>query len=483
MSDSRMKTSNIQTERKVLSLLLNNESAIETALSMGLVVDDFSNDRHRHMYSAIVDVYVEQSIAVGEDLDILIPLVDYFDDDDRKQNTAALKKLQKLKLANGKDISMKFINTYVTELKNLSVVREIIRCTQEITKRINDEDTTVDELREAAQKFSEEISLDSSVVRMDMPEAVKSTILEIVEESESDNNIRFFIDELDDKAKILKGYLTYVIGSSGMGKSAVLLNMANRMSDEGARVGYFSLEMTIADCIKRIISIRESIFSQRLQNPKLLKSKDWELIEKVLDSGLKTNNIHWRGKPDMSIAEFEREVTYLVKVHDIDVVLVDYYQLLKMDDGSSFSESIEIPRVSASLRTIAGKSYINPKGKQKKISIVALSQVVKEVERREDKHPYMHDMYYGGAKDARLVVALYRDEYYYPDDTEKPDIIEFGIVKQNNGMMNEWVDAFYNVSTFEIRDLTDDERVASEDDEVSRTYSNKYEEDDDYEAD
>jgi replicative DNA helicase len=478
MSDNKMKTYNSQTERKVLNLLLNHEGAIEIALSMNLLEEDFSIERHKLFYATIVDIYVEQTIAVGDDLDIIISKIDYEDDDDKKQSVLNLNKLQRLKLASGKPINIKYLQAYIKELKDLSLVRKVIRCTQNITKCLNTNGSTVEELMEAVNSFEEEIVSDNTVVRMDMSQAINETVKEIVDDAEDDNNVRFYIEELDEKAKILKGYLTYIIGAPGIGKSAVTLNLANNMSDNGVKVGYFTLEMNVPDCVKRIISIREGIYSQRMLNPKLLKSNDWKLIEKVLDegNGLKTNNIFWVGKPDLSVYELRSEISRLVKIHDIDVVIIDYYQLLKMDSDSTLPESIEIPRVSNALKTIAGSYFVNPHGKLKKIFVIALAQVVKEVERREDKRPTMNDIYYGGAKDSRLVVSLYRDEYYYPEDTTKPNVIEFGIVKQNNGIMNEWVDAHFDVSTYEIRDLSEDEKSIIEENE---SYDDE-EDDDDY---
>lgn len=492
-----MKTYNASTEKKTIHLLLNNESAIELCLSAGLTADAFATERHQIIFGAIVDLYVEQTIAAGDDLDVLVSRIEYEDDEDKKQTMLALKKLQSLKLNNGKPIQMKFLQTYIKELKDLLTVRKVIRCTQRITNCINNESSTVEELLQAVDGFSDEVIESDGIVRMDMASAVDETIKEIVDDAESDNNIKFFVDELDEMAKILRGYLTYIIGAPGVGKSAVTLNMASKMSDAGVKVGYFTLEMNIPDCVKRLISIREGIYSQRMLDPKLLKSNDWKIIERVLDDkgGLKVNNIFFVGKPDISLAEFRNEIVRLVKVHDIDVVIVDYYQLIRFESDSNLPESVEIPRVSNALKTFAGQYYMNPYGKLKKIPIIALSQVVKDVERRDDKHPYMNDMYYGGAKDARLVVSLYRDEYYYPDDTTKPDVIEFGIVKQNNGVMNEWVDAHFDSLTFSIRSLTDDERSIiddaedDDDDYTDRKRSSKKsksvdeESDEDYEDD
>ena len=89
----------------------------------------------------------------------------------------------------------------------------------------------------------------------------------------------------------------------------------------------------------------------------------------------------------------------------------------------------------------------------------------------------MNDLYFGGYKDARLVIGIYRDEYYHPEDTTKPNVMEFGILKQNNGVMNEWVDAYYEANTFRVRPLTESEKelLMEYEDEVDEDYDYEYE--------
>lgn len=453
-----MKTSNSSTERKVLHLMLNNENAIEQCLMHNLTGDDFSTERNRMIFTKIIDVYLAQSIAVGDDLDIIIDVIDYDDVEDRKETILALNKLQKLKLPSGKAVNIKYLATYIKELKDLCIVRKIVRNTQELTRVLNSEDGSAEQLLEVVGNYEEISYNDSSLVRMNPSEALRSTISELVEESDTESAVKFYIEPLDEIAKILRGYLTYIMGAPGVGKSAVLLSLAEKMARNNVKVLYVTMEMSVQDCVKRIIGMRENIPSQRFINPKLLKVSDWEKIGKYLDGDTyNIDNVFWVSKPDLSIPELEQEIIRHVKMYDIDIVMGDYYQLLKIKEDANLPESVEIPRVSNSLKTLSGNLYINPYGKMKKIFMLWLSQVTKEVERRDDKHPYMNDMYYGGAKDARLVVSLYRDEYYNPDETPKPNVMEFGIVKQNNGIMNEWVDAHFDGNTYILRDLTEDE--------------------------
>jgi replicative DNA helicase len=455
----KMKTYDQNTERKILNLMLYNESAIELVLSIGLNTEDFAIERNQNFFNKMVDIYIEQAVAVGSDLDIIINRMEYDDEEDKKQCILSLTKLSKMKVGDGDEVPMKLLPAYVKELKDLALVRRVVRGVQGITRCLNNENSKVEDLTSSVEQLNNVMLENDGVVRMNMKDAVNETVKELMDEAESDEKVKFYIDELDEKAKILKGYLTYIAGSAGIGKSAEGLNLAFNITEHKGNVLYATNEMNIPDCVKKMIAMKEGINSQRLLNPKLLKAKDWKTIEQMLEDGeLPSYNIYWSSKASMTVKELKSEIVRNVKLHDIDTVIIDYYQLLKLEKDSTLPESVEIPRVSNALKVMASEAYINPDGKLKKISIIALSQLVKTVEYRENKRPTMDDLYYGGAKDARLVIGLYRDEYYNPDTTTKPNIMEFGILKQNNGIMNEWVDTFFDYNTFKIRPLTEDEK-------------------------
>lgn len=480
----KMKTSNTSAERKVLNLLLRFDKAIDMALSLGLNEEDFSTDKNQELFETIVDGYVNSNFVPSDDLEMFMDNIPYEDDAEKKETVIYINKLFTLKVkvaGQTSDINIKMLPKYIDILKALSVVRNIVVGMNKVQGVLMDEDSDYRDLVESVNtSFGTIMDRDSGVVRKTTKEAVNETIQELIDESEGNADIKLGLNkEIDENSKVMRGYVTYVLGAPGIGKSTVALNIGNNVaSGHGGtmkrhKVLYVTQEMLINDNIKRIISMNHNIKSHKMQNPKLLDVNDWTKLDDILAKDFfEEYGIMWLTRDNMTVGELRNEIAKYVRLYDIDVVLIDYYQLLKYTNEYEMSESVEIPRVSGSLKNMAREAYLNPAGQPKQVAIIALSQVVKDVEKREDKRPFMNDMYYGGAKDARLVISIYRDEYYYPDDTDKPNIIEFGIVKQNNGIMGIWSDSYFDNSIQKIRDLTDEEK---------ELYSNLDDDDDDYE--
>lgn len=459
-----MKVSNPNTEKKILNLLCRYSESIDMSLTYGLEVDDFSSGINQELFEYIVDGYVNSNFVPMDDLEDFIQIIQYDDENDKKETIVYLNKILKLKVKVAgmvTDVNIKMLPRYIDELKSLTIVRKIITGVNRVQGILMDTDSSHLELIQTVEdNLGSLFDKGNNVVRKSMKEAVRDTVQEIVDESEGRSGIRLGLNsDIDDNAKVMSGYLTYVAGAPGIGKSTALLNMVNNIAMDGHRALYITQEMNVNDNIKRIISFRQGIKSHKIQNPKLLDVDDWTKLDDVISKEIFDElGIYWLMQDGMTANDLRNEISKYVRLFDIDVVMIDYYQLIKWTTEYEMSEGIEIPRVSAALREMSKQYYINPAGQSKQIAIVALSQVVKDVERREDKRPTMNDLYYGGAKDARLVLALYRDEYYYPDETDKPNILEVGIVKQNNGIMNVWGNSYFDTSNQKIRDLTSEEQ-------------------------
>jgi replicative DNA helicase len=464
----KVRNSDLSTERKVLNLMFHHEEAIEAVVSMAVTEDVFTIERHKLLFSVLLEIYSEDAVSVGDDFDMIITRMVFDDDEDKKKTLLSIQKIINLKLKGGKDVELKLMPTYLEDLKKMLTIRKIIKGVQNINTALCDEGTTLDELAERVESLSS-ASLDDDVMRrVEMKDAVNETVKEIISEADSDRRVKFYINDIDSIAKIPNGYVTYIAGDSGIGKSAFLLRTAYEQSRHGVKILYVTPEMNIPDCVRRIISMKENISSQKLTMPKLMKAKDWKAIENMLEKGeIQSYGIHWLPSTDMDIPHLATEIKRAVRLHDIDVVMIDYYQLLNFDNDQALPDGIRIPKVSRALNVLAGNPYISSNGRVKEISIVALAQVTKEILGYEDKHPSMHDLYFGGYKDARLVLGLYRDEYYYPESTTKPNVLEVGVLKQNNGITNEWCDVHYDSTTYGIRELTSEEKdvIGEADDE------------------
>ena len=294
-------------------------------------------------------------------------------------------------------------------------------------------------------------------------DAVKQTIEEIIEDSSKETLVRFNLEGIDDYAKMESGYLTYIVGDTGLGKTTLSSNLVTACASNGLKILYINLETKTSDCIKKIISANcwldgNRIKYTRLINPTLLTDADWDILEDIaVNDRLSEMGIYWIHDTSMTTEELHRQISRAVRMYDIDVVIGDYYQLLLKEGYEDSPEGVVIPKVSKDLMKMAGERYMNADGKGKLLTHIWLAQSTKEIIYRQDKRPQKEDIYFGGQRDARLVLGIYRDEYYN-EDTKKPSVFEIGILKQNNGIANEWFDYMFEPQYQTIRDMTDEEK-------------------------
>lgn len=480
MADFKTKQSDKKVEMSVLNLMLFHEDAIDIAIENEIDVDDFSNELHQWMFKIILEIYVDDEyggVAIGSDMGILL---------ERMRETVSADDKTILATVNGVKTTkaeLKLLNLYLTELRKYTKIRKVIEALRRPMRYLQDNADNLDAEKlvsiysDAYQDvFSDVVSNIKAVTTRDLTEKV---IMDVLDEHESPSVVQFGLSGLDDYCKLLNGYLTYIAGDSGVGKTTVATHLAAAIAERGTKVLFVGLETNSEDCMKKLISARvevngRHIMYSHLINPALLTRGDGEvLMELSMRDVLEDLGIYWIFNPGMTVEELRREITRYVRMYDIGVVIGDYYQLLQLDGLEGEHDSVIVPRVSKALMSIAGQSYLNPEGKRKKLVHIWLAQINKDVQYRGDKHPTKDDLYYGGVRDARLVLGIYRDEYYN-EETERPGIIELGILKQNNGIAGNWFDYIFDAQFQSIRDMTDEERESLNGDE-------EYEDSDDYE--
>lgn len=232
--------------------------------------------------------------------------------------------------------------------------------------------------------------------------------------------------ELDYKtAGLQNSDLILVAARPSMGKTALVLNMAQHMAFKNKKnVAIFSLEMSKEQLVNRLFSLESHVDAQRLRTGSLTDS-DWKaLIESAGNIG--QSNLIIDDTPSISISELRSKCRKYKLEHGLDIVMIDYLQLMSASGGrSSDSRQQEISEISRSLKALA---------RELNVPVVALSQLSRAVESRPDKRPMLSDLRESGAieQDADVVMFIYRDDYYHKD-TEKKGIAEIIIAKQRNG--------------------------------------------------
>lgn len=214
-----------------------------------------------------------------------------------------------------------------------------------------------------------------------------------------------------------------VAARPSMGKTSFCLNIAQHVAAVEKRpVALFSLEMSREQLVQRLLAAEARIPGQKLRTG-ALDEEDWPKLVAAMGR-LAELPIYIDDSPALTVMEIRAKARRLVAEQGPGLIIIDYLQLIQ-GSGRSESRQQEISEISRSLKALA---------REVKSPVVALSQLSRAVEQRQDKRPVLSDLRESGAieQDADLVAFIYRDEYYNPD-TEKKGIAEVIISKQRNG--------------------------------------------------
>lgn len=219
--------------------------------------------------------------------------------------------------------------------------------------------------------------------------------------------------------------LVLIAARPSMGKTAFVLNLAYHMAVRNTyTTAIFSLEMSRTQLMNRMLAMDSRVDSQILRTGNL-SEHDWDCV--VESSGVLANSkIIIDDTPGISITELRSKCRKYKLEHDLSVVIIDYLQLMSGSGGkSSESRQQEISEISRSLKALA---------RELNVPVIALSQLSRACEARQDHRPMLSDLRESGAieQDADVVMFLYRDDYYNKN-SEKKDIAEVIIAKQRNG--------------------------------------------------
>ena len=221
-----------------------------------------------------------------------------------------------------------------------------------------------------------------------------------------------------------KSDLIIIAARPGMGKTALQLAIgqaAARRFDK--RVAMFSLEMSGEQLVQRMIAAETRIDSQRLRRGDLQES-EWPIFYEAVGR-LSMTQIFIDDTPSITPMQLRTKCRRLYAEHGIDLIMVDYLQLMQVERMTN-NRVQEISEISRALKGLA---------RELDVPVVANSQLSRAVEQRQDKRPQLSDLRDSGSieQDADVVMFIYRDEYYNPDTSERPNIAEINIAKHRNG--------------------------------------------------
>lgn len=213
-----------------------------------------------------------------------------------------------------------------------------------------------------------------------------------------------------------------------MGKSAMAmnlaLNIAKRNKDGQAGVAIFSLEMSNEQLAGRMLSSESNIENMKIKTGHLTP-REWQFLEGGMQSLAKLN-ISFDDSAAVTVADIRTKCRKLSQQGKLDFVVIDYLQLIKGDDRSGNRQE-EVAKISRALKQMA---------RELKVPVLALSQLSREVEKREDKRPVLADLRESGSieQDADIVMFLYRKDYYERDEKNLTGEVDLSIAKNRQGI-------------------------------------------------
>lgn len=414
----RVPPQNIAAEKSVLGSMLIDEDAIGLAVEV-LNETWFYDDAHRKIYKAIIDLYNSR-----KNVD-LITLSDNLKSDGFLEDIGGVAYLSTI---------VDFVPTsanvehYAQIVKEKGILRKLIKNSTQIVTECFSATGKVEEIVDNAEKLIFEIAeLKQNQQSYQIKDLIKEgmeNLDKLYQRKEHITGVSSGFDKIDKMTSGLqKSDLIIVAGRPSMGKSALAVSIAENVSIVGGKnVAIFSLEMSKEQLVQRMLCSQARVDAHKVRSG-FLSPSDWPKLTSAA-AKLSGSKIFIDDTPAISALELRAKARRLKANHGLDLIILDYLQLMR---GSTKSDSRqqEISEISRSLKALA---------RELSVPFIALSQLSRAVEARQDHRPQLSDLRESGAieQDADVVVLLMREEYYNPTE-ENRGIADVIIAKQRNG--------------------------------------------------
>ena len=398
--------------------MLIDKSAIAQVLEK-LKEDDFYRDGHRAIYKAIQEMF-SKDIAVD-----LVTLLEYLKTTDMLDKAGGVTYISELSASVPTTANL---GAYIRIVEEKSTLRRLIKASTAIIEESYNGGSDVEKVIDSAQKKMFDIAEKKDSKEYEaLSNVLERGFLEIERLFNNKGEITGVgsgIRALDDKTSgFQKGDMVLIAARPSMGKTTFSLNIAeNAALKEGKSVVIFSLEMSKEQLAYKLLCSQASVDMLKLRTGNL-EDADWERIA-MATGPLSKAKIYIDDTAGMSIMEMRSKCRKIKMEHGIDMILIDYLQLMSGSSGSDNRQQ-EVSEISRGIKALA---------KEMECPIIALSQLSRAPEQRADHRPMLSDLRESGSieQDADVVMFLYRDEYYNKE-TEEKGIGECIIAKQRNG--------------------------------------------------
>lgn len=411
--------SSIEAEKALLCSILLTPKRFDEILEI-TSSDDFYKKSHQNIFAVMTQIYIENSVIDGHLIIEKLKLNNKYEESGGEATLFEI--LEAVTTAAN-------ILSYAQIVKEKAILRKLGEVGTRIVEMVYDDyeepETILDKAESMIFKISEKNETKDVVALKDAMHEEMMRLDNVYKNRGLTTGISSGYADFD---KMTNGFhpsdLTILAARPAMGKTAFALNLAlNVAMNSKKSVLIFSLEMPKSQLAQRLISIDSGVKLGDLRSGFL---KDEDLGRIGTSTGrLAASNIFIADTPAVNVLEVRSIARKLKASHSLDIIFIDYLQLLKGTNSRETNRQQEISEISRSLKGIA---------RELNVPIVALSQLSRQVESRPDKRPMLSDLRESGAieQDADIVMFLYRDEYYNPE-TEQQGITEVIIGKQRNG--------------------------------------------------
>ena len=431
----------IEAEESLLGNIMLYPEAMRQCIDAGVAADDFYLEKHRSIYNVMSSMYENKEKVDTVSLSSKLKDFGVYD------RIGGLEYLMQLADAT---ISANNTGDYISIVRNKSLARKVIKVGEEISNDAYDASVSVDEMLESVERKVTEVTRSKTSSDFRKGEEVFESALkhiEAIQEAGTDiTGVRTLFTDLDKKtAGFQKGDLIIVAARPSMGKTALALNIAvNSASVTPGCIAIFSLEMPCEQVGIRILAAKSKVEIQKLRTG-TLNDEEWSRLNEA-SLQLRKQNFYIDDTPGIKVSEMYAKARKLAQDEGLYMIIVDYIQLIQAT-GKSDSRQQEVSEISRRLKAMA---------RELNVPVIALSQLSRSVESRQDKRPMLSDLRESGAleQDADLVLFLYRDAYYNREenDASQREDVELLLSKHRNGptgkitlAFEKDINAFYGI--------------------------------------
>ena len=409
-------------EQAVLGALLIDNSKIEKVSFLS--ISDFYDLRNKKIFQAIR--YLIDNNPINEKPADFITVSDYL------INSGSLKREEiagyTIELVSNTPSSENIVR-YAKKVKEYSLKRQAAELSNDLIKKVYDNSENIKNALSSAENSLLNI-IENSANTQNGVSSIKSMIGGVIEEIQGRYNNKKditglntgFIDLNRFTLGLQNGDLIVIAGRPSMGKTTFAMNVAENAAQNGAKVLFFSLEMSEKQLTYRVISSLGGVSLGNLQTGKL-KDLDFynigDAADKIQDIDLDIDD------QSNSLIDIQRQSRRISRIKGLDLIVIDYLQLMEIGDDTD-NRNLQLGIVTRNLKRLA---------KELSVPIILLSQLNRDLGKRADKRPILTDLRDSGSieQDADLVLMLHRPEYYDKENDSLKGLAECIVAKNRNG--------------------------------------------------